>query len=79
MRIPHEKEILSEIINTCNPKAVILFGSRAKGNSYKGSDIDLAVKGGKKLSFRERRKLKEKIENLARLYTVDLLFYEEKL
>ena len=77
MRIPHEKELLKEIIDTCNPERVILFGSRAKGTFHTGSDIDIAVKGGKELSFREKRKLKEKLEHLAGLYTVDLLFYEE--
>jgi len=77
MRIPHEKELLKEIIDTCNPERVILFGSRAKGTFHTGSDIDIAVKGGKALSFREKRKLKEKLEHLAGLYTVDLLFYEE--
>lgn len=32
-------------------KKVILFGSRARGDNYERSDIDLAVSGGSRLDF----------------------------
>jgi len=63
---------LLEELKKYNPKKVILFGSRAKGTYNKHSDIDIAV--DLSLSFRERRKLKEKLEQIAGIYTVDLIF-----
>lgn len=45
------KEDLTEIVEILKSfssvEEVIIFGSRAKGNYKKGSDIDLAVKGGR--------------------------------
>ena len=35
--------VLNAINKTLNPQKVILFGSRARGNDNKNSDIDLAV------------------------------------
>ena len=43
------EDLLSEIQNfakEANLEKVVLFGSRAKKNNYKTSDIDLAVYGG---------------------------------
>ena len=54
---------LDNIINELkkyNPEKIILFGSRARGDYRKNSDIDIAVDIN--LSFREKRKLKEKID-----------------
>jgi predicted nucleotidyltransferase len=58
-----------------SPKKIILFGSRARGDNLKNSDIDIAVELD--LSFREKRKLKEKIDLIAGLYSVDLVFFDE--
>lgn len=47
--------ILQEIKNIAQKygiKKVVLFGSRARGDFYKTSDIDLAVSGGNKTMFR---------------------------
>ena len=66
---------LRDIINELkkhNPKKIILFGSRARGDYRKNSDIDIAV--DLVLSFREKRKLKEKIDLISGLYSVDLIF-----
>jgi predicted nucleotidyltransferase len=68
-------EIISALVEELkryNPERVILFGSRAKGSFNKHSDIDLAV--DLQLPFRERRKLKEKLDLIAGIYTVDLVF-----
>ncbi len=59
-----------------NPQRIILFGSRAKGTAKPYSDIDIAIEGGKALDHRERRKLKEKIEEISGIYTVDLIFLD---
>ncbi|MEO1923814.1 MAG: nucleotidyltransferase domain-containing protein [Nautiliaceae bacterium] len=64
-----------EILKEYNPKAVYLFGSRARGDNLKNSDIDIAVDID--MSFREKRKLKEKVDKAAGLYSVDLVFFDE--
>ena len=54
---------------------VILFGSRAKGNYKKGSDIDLAIKGVN-FSARLALDLKSHInEELPIPYMVDIIDY----
>jgi predicted nucleotidyltransferase len=77
--IPEEKleRIVKIIIRTVNPDRIILFGSRAKGDHRKGSDIDIAVDGGRDLTHRERRKLKEELDKVAGIYTLDLIFLNE--
>jgi predicted nucleotidyltransferase len=40
-----ELETIKEIANKLGIKKIILFGSRAKGNYKKGSDVDLAIVG----------------------------------
>lgn len=64
--------LIVEELKKYNPKKIILFGSRARGNYKRTSDIDIAV--DLELPFREKRKLKEKIENISGLYSVDLIF-----
>jgi len=69
------EEIISALVEELkkyNPKRVILFDSRAKGSFNKHSDIDLVV--DLQLPFRERRKLKERLDLIAGIYTVDLVF-----
>jgi predicted nucleotidyltransferase len=68
-------QIIAKIIKEYNPKALYLFGSRARGDNLDTSDIDIAV--DLDLSFREKRKLKEKINKAAGLYSVDLVFFDE--
>jgi predicted nucleotidyltransferase len=75
-RIPHQEEIISTIVNSCNPEKIVLFGSRAKGTNTIHSDIDIAIYGSK-LSFREKRKLKEKVNEVSGIYTVDVVFIED--
>jgi len=58
-----------------NPKKIVLFGSRAKGYHKPNSDIDIAV--DLNLPFREKRKLKEKIDYISGLYSVDLVFFSD--
>ncbi len=64
-----------EELKKYNPNKIILFGSRAKGYYKSNSDIDIAV--DLELPFREKRKLKEKIDYLSGLYSVDLVFFSD--
>ncbi|MDQ7032949.1 MAG: nucleotidyltransferase domain-containing protein [Desulfonauticus sp.] len=61
-----------DFLKTFKPDKIVLFGSRAKGYCRKNSDIDMAV--DIKLTFREKRKISERIEDLAGIYSVDLIF-----
>jgi predicted nucleotidyltransferase len=74
---PRRNEILKVLSSNESMEEVILFGSRAKGSFRKNSDIDLAVKTSEELSFREKRKLREKVDEAAGIYSVDLLFWDE--
>ena len=65
--------ILEEIINLAKKyfaSTVILFGSRAKGTATERSDIDIAVSG-------IPENLREELDNLPTLYTIDLVNLDE--
>jgi len=54
----------------------VLFGSRAKGNYKRGSDIDLALKGVE-LTWADIGDIAEAIDDLLMPYETDLLIYEQ--
>ncbi len=70
------EKIISILRLRLTPEKIILIGSRAKKRARPGSDIDIAIVQGEKLSHREERKLKEEIDRVAGLYSVDLVFVE---
>lgn len=53
------------LVEHLHPKRILLFGSRARGDAQTCSDIDLAVDGALPASFREERKLREALDELA--------------
>lgn len=52
----------------------ILYGSRAKGNYKRGSDIDLTLKG-EALTFRDLLQLMDELDDLLLPYMIDLSLY----
>lgn len=65
------EEVISRIVWICEThgvKQVYLFGSRAKGTARRTSDIDVAVSGAA-----DFEQLKEEMEEIPTLYTIDLL------
>lgn len=56
--------------------AVLIYGSRAKGNYRRGSDIDLTIKGGE-IPFAEFMQIEDQIDDLMLPYTVDLSQYRQ--
>ncbi|SMC08822.1 type VII toxin-antitoxin system MntA family adenylyltransferase antitoxin [Nitratiruptor tergarcus] len=62
-------------LKTYHPKKIILFGSHAKGYATKQSDIDIAI--DLPIDFRSKRKLKEEVEKLSGLLSVDIVFLNE--
>jgi len=71
-----EEKILQEsvdlIIKELNPEKIILFGSRAKGESSKGSDFDIAVEVTDMPERKKIRMVKESLDEISGLYTIDL-------
>ena len=61
------KEV-AELCRSFGAKKVILYGSRAMGNARERSDIDIAVSGVEDFEL-----LREKVDDLPTLFTVDLL------
>jgi len=53
----------------------ILYGSRAKGNYKKGSDIDLVIEGNN-ITISCLAKIKNAIDDLLLPYTVDLSIFD---
>ena len=69
------KEKHIEAINSCfaqfgNIEQVVVYGSRAKGNYRKGSDIDLTIVGD--LTYSEILKLENELDDLLLPYKIDL-------
>ena len=69
-------EIVEIVIKDLNPKKIILFGSRGKGNFRFNSDYDIAV-DSKQNDFRTKRRVKEKLDEVAGLKKVDVIFMNE--
>ena len=53
----------------------ILFGSRAKGTSKPGSDIDLTLKG-KEIDLRVLNRISQDLDDLLLPYTIDMTIYQ---
>jgi hypoxanthine-DNA glycosylase len=58
-----------------NVDTAILFGSRAKGNFKRGSDIDIAIKG-KKLTLDDLIKFSCKFDDLNLPWKIDLVLFD---
>ena len=81
-RITHLKplsadEILAEvagIVASYLPDAqIFLFGSRAKGDARETSDFDIAVDAGSKISLGVIARIKDEIDELRTLKSIDII------
>lgn len=73
-RLIRYKKILLGIIEKRVPGcAVYLFGSRAKGKHFQGSDIDLALDAGKIIGFQVMNALRSEIEDTTIPLNVDIV------
>jgi len=70
-------DLVYVLVEKLKPERVLLFGSRAKGENKPYSDIDLAVKLNKNIDFRLKRKIKELIEDISGMYSVDIVYLNE--
>jgi len=75
-----EKKQITEIIrvlrDSVNPARIYLFGSRAMGKSKGHSDFDIAIEGSK-LTIRELRRIKERLDDTLGIYSCDLIEMEK--
>lgn len=69
-------EIKSVISNFPEVEKAVLFGSRAKGNFYEGSDVDIAV-FGVNLNFEQTLDLSIELDTLGLLQAIDLVHFEK--
>ena len=70
------KRILAVLHRNPKIREILLFGSRAKGNYQKGSDIDIAVSTDG-LSMGELLQLKSALDDLMLPYNIDIVVYED--
>ena len=70
------KRILAVLRRNSKIRRILLFGSRAKGNYQKGSDIDIAV-SAEGLSIGELLQLKSTLDDLLLPCHIDIVVYED--
>jgi predicted nucleotidyltransferase len=74
------KNVINSIVSViCYNKKIEkikLFGSRAKGNFKKGSDIDIAL-FAKNLDYNDLLKIKNEVSELPLPYTIDILDFKK--
>ena len=68
--------IVKILVTEINPKKLFLFGSRGKGTASFNSDYDIAIDSDT-IDFTQKRKLKEKIDEVMGLYKIDLVYLKE--
>jgi predicted nucleotidyltransferase len=70
------ERIHAVLANYSEVDKAVLYGSRAKGNFKKGSDIDLTLYGGG-LSMKTLRKIESDLDDLLLPYKLDLSLFEQ--
>lgn len=68
------KNAIEFLAKELKPEKIILFGSRAKNESKINSDFDLCIVG-KIPEHRNLRIIKEKLDDILGIYSVDIVFY----
>lgn len=68
--------LLECLLSNAHVKDIILFGSRAKGDFRRGSDIDLALEGPE-ITMEDMDRLATEIDDLLLPYQIDLTLIHE--
>ncbi len=80
MKFGLEKETITSMHSIfqqySNLEEVILYGSRAKGNYKRGSDIDISLKGDK-LTFSDLLKIEGELDDLLLPYKIDISLFRQ--
>lgn len=74
----HALEKIREVF-VCYPQVeeAVLYGSRARGDYKHGSDIDLALRGGKELTHTLLSRIANDLDDLLLPYTIDLSIFKK--
>lgn len=65
MKLSHAQKLkLKELAKAFGLELVILYGSQARGNVHPESDIDLAVRGRKLLTFKRKLRLATRFDSI---------------
>ena len=70
------KELIIDFLKYDNVK-VVLFGSRARGDNYISSDVDIGIIPQEKFAKNKITLLKENVENLNIPYKVEIVDFSE--
>ena len=70
------KRIIAVFLQYPQIVAVVLYGSRAKGNYHPGSDIDLSLKGDQ-LDLKILNQIANKLDDLLLPYLFDLSIFQQ--
>ncbi len=70
------KELIIDFLKYDNVK-VVLFGSRARGDNYISSDVDIGIIPHEKFDKKKITLLKENVENLNIPYKVEIVDFSE--
>lgn len=77
MRFGLKDDLIEQILKVLseNPKVkeVIVFGSRARGDSRDTSDLDIAIKSEVRLESAELNRLKDQLNEMNTIYKIDLV------
>lgn len=80
MKFGLEEKVINQIksvfANYPQIEKVLIYGSRAKGNYKKGSDIDLTLKG-KNIDLSLMQTVELEIDDLLLPYTFDISIYDQ--
>lgn len=84
MRLEHykvdglKKEIIAIVSKYLDLKEhkLFFFGSRVSGNGNEHSDIDIGIEGKEQIPYDAMSNIKEKIENLATLYKIEIVDFK---
>ena len=72
---PEYKKIIEKILEACVPgKTVWVYGSRIKGKSHEGSDLDLLIKSS--VTFEELSLVREALSDSNIPISVDILDWD---
>ena len=66
-------EIINRISSNSKVQKIIIFGSRARGDYQKSSDIDISIVANPLLSSEEFNILKAQLDELDTIYKIDLV------
>ena len=70
-------QAIQQVLAACPVvEQALLYGSRAKGNYKRGSDIDLSLKGDA-LTYRDLLRLMDELDDLLLPYMIDLSIYHQ--